>query len=153
MNIKIGIDTTLDESEIYIRCPEVTEDIVKMQRMISAMDSKAQQMVFYMGDKEYYFPVENILFFETGEKGISAHTEDQEFTVRYKLYELEDLLPDHFVRVSKSTILNARKVYSITRNITSSSKVEFQHTHKIVYVSRNYFKPLKCILDNRNIER
>ncbi|NLD10964.1 hypothetical protein [Aminicella lysinilytica] len=82
MNIKIGIDTTLDESEIYIRCPEVTEDIVKMQRMISAMDSKAQQMVFYMDDK-----------------------------------------------------------------------VEFQHTHKIVYVSRNYFKPLKCILDNRFIER
>lgn len=153
MKITIDIDTTLDESEIHIRCPEVTEDIASIQRMVSRLDARTRQMIFYIDDTEYYFPVKKILFFETVEKGIAAHTEDQEFIVKYKLYELEELLPEYFVRVSKSTILNTRKVYSITRSITSSSKVEFQHTHKVVYVSRNYYKPLKCILDNRYTER
>lgn len=47
------------------------------------------------------------------------------------------------MRVSKSTILNINHIYSITRNLTSSSIVEFQNTHKQVYVSRHYYKPLK----------
>ena len=64
----------------------------------------------------------------------------------YKLYELEEFLPGYFMRVSKSTILNTNHIYSITRSISSSSKVEFQNTHKQVYVSRYYYKPLKIKL-------
>lgn len=50
------------------------------------------------------------------------------------------------MRVSKSTILNTNHIYSITRRISSSSKIEFQNTHKQVYVSRYYYKPLKIKL-------
>ena len=51
-------------------------------------------------------------------------------------------MPWYFRRISKSAILNVKKVYSITRNITSSSLVEFQNTPKQIYVSRAYLKPL-----------
>ena len=84
-----------------------------------------------------------VLFFETEGGIIRAHTADDEFDVKFKLYELEEKLPRSFVRVSKSTILNIRKVYSITRNLTGASKVEFRDSHKIVYCSRNYYKSLK----------
>ena len=68
--------------------------------------------------------------------------------MRHRLYELEEFLPSYFLRVSKSTILNSKEVYSITKSLTASSLVEFRGTHKKVYVSRNYYKALKTMLDD-----
>ena len=106
-------------------------------------------MIFYKGNTEYYISLENILFFETEESGISAHTVKDVYSVKYKLYELEDILPMNFLRISKSTILNTNHIYSITRNITSASIVEFQHTHKKVFVSRHYYKILQLKLSEK----
>ena len=80
---------------------------------------------------------------------IFAHTGDEMYQVKYRLYELEEFLPGHFMRISKSTILNTNKVYSIQRNLTASSVVEFQNTHKQVFVSRYYYRPLKNKLEEK----
>ncbi|WP_277406136.1 LytTR family DNA-binding domain-containing protein [Lacrimispora xylanisolvens] len=153
MKIQIEIDTALQESELRIRCPEINEEITQIQKMISKLDNSQTQMVFYQNDTEFYFHVSRVLFFETADKGIFAHTTDDEFLVEYKLYELEELLPPYFMRISKSTILNTTKVYSITRSPTASSRVEFQNSYKKVYVSRNYYKILKWKLDHQHMER
>lgn len=68
------------------------------------------------------------------------------YYVRYKLYELEKVLPGHFVRVSKSTIVNSDKIYSILRNITFSSKVAFRNTHNNMHVLMGAVGLLKCIM-------
>jgi DNA-binding LytR/AlgR family response regulator len=67
------------------------------------------------------------------------------------LYELEELLPGFFMRISKSAILNTNQVYAINRNLAASSVIEFRNTHKQVYVSRNYYKPLKNKLEEKRI--
>lgn len=111
--------------------------------MLSDMISDKKQIIFYKSDIEYYVSLEEILFFDTEGNGICAHAIDNVYIVKYKLYELEELLPGHFMRVSKSTIVNINHIYSITRSLASSSKIEFQNTHKQIYVSRYYYKPLK----------
>ena len=88
------------------------------------------------------FQREDILFFETEDKWINVHTAEDIFQTRQKLYELEELLPRYFLRISKSAILNTHKVYSIHKNIAASSVVEFVDSHKQVFVSRNYYKVL-----------
>ena len=80
-------------------------------------------------------------------KEIDSNTEC--YRVKYKLYELEEILPKNFCRISKSTILNVNHIYSISKNITGVSLVEFQETYKKVYVSRYYYKILKNILGKR----
>ena len=64
-------------------------------------------------------------------------------TTDTKLYELEEILPRKFVRISKSSIVNSDKIYSIQKNLTASSLIEFKNTHKQIYVSRSYYKLLK----------
>ena len=142
MKIKIEIEPTIEELEVTLRCSVLDDSVTNLQRMLSEFSLQKSRITFRQGDSEYYFPVEKVLFFETNENSITAHTENDEFTVDYKLYELEELLPSYFMRIAKSTILNTRKVYSITRNLTASSKIEFDGSHKIVYVSRNYYKAL-----------
>ena len=149
MKIEIDIDENIKDLEVIIKCAEINDIVQILQKYLSHISDDKKQIIFYQNEKEYYFNVSKILFFETSDIGIDAHTKDDIFTVRYKLYELEELLPAYFMRVSKSTILNTHEVYSITKNIASASKIEFYGTHKIVYVSRNYYKPLKYILQER----
>ncbi|MDD2973293.1 MAG: LytTR family DNA-binding domain-containing protein [Lachnospiraceae bacterium] len=149
MKIKIELDGELQEEEIIIKCRELTEKVQEIQKAVANAVSRAQKFVLYKGDTEYYLPLKEILFFETDNTGICAHTRDSAYTSKYKLYELEELLPASFLRVSKSTILNMDQVYSIEKNLTASSLVEFQNSHKQVYVSRNYYKLLKDRLNAR----
>ena len=69
-------------------------------------------------------------FFETDNNQVMAHTANEIFLTGSKLYELEKILPWYFSRISKSAILNVKKVYAITRNLTASSLIEFEGTPK-----------------------
>ena len=51
-------------------------------------------------------------------------------------------MPGSFMRVSKSTIANLDRVYSVTRNLTASSVVEFTGSCKQAFVSRAYYKAM-----------
>lgn len=150
MRVKIEIEDDLEE-EIIIRCKSINETIKKIEKAITDINNEAKGFVFYKNEKEYYLSLNKILFFETELGNINAHTRDDIYTVKYKLYELEELLPSSFMRISKSTILNVNHIYSITRNLTSSSVVEFEETHKKVYVSRYYYKTLRYKLNEKRL--
>lgn len=72
---------------------------------------------------------------------------------KIQLYELEELLPGSFMRISKSAIVNTSHIYSISRNLTASSVVAFADTHKQVYVSRYYYKPLINKLEEKRLHQ
>lgn len=149
MKVKIDVDENLQEEEVLIRCSRLDEQIQKLYDKLMDITKESKKLVLYKDNVEYYIPLENILFFETADSSVSAHTADNIYQTTYRLYELEELLPGNFMRVSKSAILNLNHIYSITRNLTASSVVEFMNTHKQVFVSRYYFKPLKCRLDEK----
>lgn len=149
MKINIEFDTSLTENEFIIRCASFDEEVRRMQAAISEIALNSQKFVCYQNDKEYYLPLDDILFFETEAGSIRAHTANDVYLTKLKLYELEETLPGAFMRVSKSTILNTSHIYSITKNLTASSIVEFNDSHKQVYVSRYYYKPLKFKLEEK----
>lgn len=152
MKINIEFDQTLTENEITIRCASIDSEVQKIQKALSGIIASGRRFICYQDDTKYYLPIEDILFFETADGGIRAHTAEQVYQTKMKLYELEETLPGCFMRVSKSTILNTEHILSITRNLTASSVVEFNGTHKQVYVSRYYYKPLKFKLEEKRME-
>ncbi len=152
MKIKIEIDENLTEEEIVIRGSSLTEEMTAVQKAVADVLARKQTLTFYKKETEYYIPLDEILFFETEDGGISAHTASDVYVVKYKLYELEQVLPRNFIRVSKSTILNVSKVYSVERNLTASSIVQFADSHKQVYVSRYYYKSLKISLEEKRLK-
>ena len=153
MKIKIEIDESLSEDEVLIRCRGLTEQVTEIQQAVSEVVNTSKRFVFYRGNTEYYLALEEILFFETDGDGINAHTRDNIYQTKYKLYELEDLLPGCFMRISKSSIVNTNHIYSISRNLTASSVVAFAGTHKQVYVSRYSYNPLVNKLEEKRMEK
>ena len=110
MKLRIEIDGNLEETEIVIKTPTLTDEIADLQRLLQ--ESKAPRLTFYKGTGEYYLDLSEILFFETEGSKIYAHNQKEAYEVRLKLYELESILPRYFNRVSKSTIANIRQIYS-----------------------------------------
>lgn len=149
MKVRIEIDENLNENEVIIRCSKLDANTQRTYDTLMDMGKESRQLILHKGNVEYYLPLETILFFETTDSCISAHTVDNVYETTYRLYELEKLLPGYFMRASKSAILNLSHVYSISRNLTASSLVQFFNTHKQVYVSRYYYKPLKCKLEDK----
>ncbi len=142
VKVRIEVDEN-NEEEIVIRCQFLTPHIMKLQQMLVEDGNRSGQLVLYKGDVEYYINLSEILFFETENSLVIAHTAKDAYETRKKLYELENLLPGAFLRISKSAIVNTDKIYAINRNLTASSAIEFQGTHKQIYVSRAYYKLLK----------
>ena len=138
MKVRIEIDENLQEQEVIIRSRSLNEKTQNIYELLKDISKESKHL-----------PIDSILFFETMDGCISAHTIDNIYQTEYRLYELEELLPGCFIRVSKSAILNLNHIYSITRNLTASSVVQFMNTHKQVYVSRYYYKLLKCRLDEK----
>ena len=52
-----------------------------------------------------------------------------------------------------AAILNTNHIYSISRNLTASSTVTFAGTHKQVFVSRYYYKPLISKLEEKRLHQ
>lgn len=151
MRVKIEIDTGLEEPEVVIRCAGLDDAIVNLQNLITKQGGGKRCMQLYRGETAYYVPVENIYFFETEGKVIHAHTAGDIFETSFKLYELEEQLPAGFMRISKSTIANLDYVYSITRNLTASSVIEFSGSSKKTLVSRNFYKAVVERLASRRM--
>lgn len=148
LKIRIEMSEGVQE-EVVIRCREITPEIIRLQQLLSGDSDRSNQFLLYKGDTEYYLNVNDIIFFETEGNAVMAHTRDDVYETRRKLYELEELLGGRFQRISKSAIVNVDKVYSIKRNVTSSSAIEFQGTHKQIYVSRAYYKVLREKLEEK----
>jgi DNA-binding LytR/AlgR family response regulator len=150
VKIRIEIADDAEDIEIIIRCRELTDDVTALQKSISEKSTKAPEIIFYKDKEEYYFSLTNVLFFETDADTVYAHTSAEVYKTDFKLYELGEMLPRQFIRVSKSTIVNTRHILSITKNLASSSLVKFHKSHKQIYVSRLYYKELKSRLSERN---
>ena len=153
MKVKIEIDSGLEEAEVVIRCNRLDDSVINLQNYITEQGDGQRCISLHIGETAYYIPIEEIYFFETEGKVIHAHTADKIFEADYKLYELEELLPGRFMRISKSTIINLDYIYSITRNLTASSVVEFTGSKKIAMVSRAYYKALTDRLRTRRLKR
>lgn len=153
MKIRMEMKEELLEDEIIIHCRELTDEIVHLQKLLAEAIHGRMQLQVEKGETSYFLELKEILFLESSEARVAVHTKDQIYETRQRLYELEEVLPGSFVRVSKSTILNVNGIRSIRKNITGASEVEFVGTNKKTFVSRNYFKPLMSKMEEKRLKK
>lgn len=142
MKIKFEFDDNLTDTEIVIKAAEDTAEIQRLAQLLEANATTVPKFTFYKDDSEYYLSLNTILFFETDERAVHAHTANDVFTIKYRLYELESSLPDSFIRISKSAIVNVAQIFALTCSL-SNVLIEFQDSHKQIYAFRRYAKQLK----------
>ncbi len=141
--MKIRIEETDGEEEILIKCRSMDIGTKIAQKVNEIINKEQVEMTLYIGATEYYVRKDDILFFETQDNKICAHTVERMYRTEYKLFELEDLMPSYFVRVSKSVIVNIKLIESVSRELTGNGSITFKKSNKCTYFSRSYYKQFK----------
>lgn len=146
--LKIRVEVCDDvEEEIIIRCKSYNEKIGRIESAIEGITMGRRTLALYIGNSEFFVPVSDILYFETCDGKICAHTRDNAFVAPYKLFELEKMLPTSFVRISKSCIANVTRIGSISRELVGNGEICFLGCDKKTYFSRGYYKALRERID------
>ncbi|MBO5072652.1 MAG: LytTR family transcriptional regulator, partial [Eubacterium sp.] len=123
MKVRIELDEGRTEEEVVIHCRSLTDEVRLIQKAVSSVIASQQNIILYKGDTEYYVAPGDILFFETEGNILNAHTREQVFQTRYRLYELEEILSGNFIRVSKAALVNVQEIYSLSKITLSATSV------------------------------
>lgn len=147
MQFRIEIDPNAQE-ELILRVREMDERAMRLQRLAAELLGDKTLLKLRSGDTEYYVALSEILFFESGEHRTLVHTAKSIYESELRLYHLEQVLPQSFVRCSRSCILNARAVSSVTKLLAGGAEIAFTSGTKRVFASRMYYKSMMERIDS-----
>lgn len=144
MQIKVEIDEKCKETEILIKTAEMTEEVQETIQKLSVSWQKL--LAGFAGDEVELLDASKILRFYTANQKVFAQTEEKEFMVRLRLYELEDRLDKRmFVRISNSEIINLKAIKKIDLSFSGTICITLTN-RETVYVSRRYMTKIKDVL-------
>ena len=140
MKIEIDIDKKYNDVGVVVTAPELTPDI---ERIVSLMRMMDMQIAVRRNEETILLDTDTILYIEAVDRTTFVYTKDDTFESELKLYEFEQQLPEKdFIRVSKQSILNLRKVRSLRADINRKIRVTLLNGEQII-VSRMYADNLR----------
>ncbi len=151
--MKLRTEISAGEEEIVIRCQSRNELIRQIEATLEGMLKSQREIVLHSSGTEYYVPIADILFFESGGGKVYAHTASGLYTAEYKLFELEELLGATFVRISKSSIVNIMQISSLQRELVGNGEISFKQSDRKAYFSRGYYSVLRDKIDEMRLRK
>ena len=144
MQVEIKMDDRYKELKIIILTAAMTEEVNTIFRKLSA-----QNPLVLTGVKNGRIEIlseNDLLRIYTGGGKVFAVTENGEYTLRLRLYEIEERLdPRRFIRISNSEIVNLKNVKNFDLNLTGTICMEMIN-NTTSYVSRRYVSKIKKVL-------
>lgn len=153
MNFKIitNISKKFKEIRVIIEAPEMTKNV---QNIISTLSDAniPKQIVADKNNEIYFIDVNRIICFFSSDKINYVRTEDGDYRIKYKLYEIEELFSRaNFVRISKSCIININQVNCFDTSIIGTIIVKFKNNTKENVSKRNIPSIMKLLNERRKV--
>ena len=130
-NIQKAMALLENENEV-----EADEGIIENNSILAV--KKGQDIVLLDFDDIYMIRVED--------KQTKVFTKDKDYLVKKPLYQIEESLDSNFVRVSKATIVNLRKIKRVAPSLKGMMFIELKNGLKD-NISRKYLSDFKSALD------
>ncbi|MCM1039224.1 MAG: LytTR family transcriptional regulator [Ruminococcus sp.] len=144
MQIEIKVDDSYVEPKIIIMTAAVTEEIRHIMKKLS--EDAPQIISGIKDDKVEVLELTDLVRIYANTGKVYAVTTKGEYTLRRRLYELEERLDvKSFVRISNSEIINLKKVDHFDLSFTGTICVKMTNGD-VTYVSRRYVSRIKKIL-------
>jgi len=143
MDVEVKQVSKAEKELVLIRCHTVTEEV----REIAAFVKSRQGRISGVKDsRQYEIAVPDIYYIESVDGRTFLYTKEQVYETPNRIYELESQLrARHFLRISKSTLLNLMKIQSIQPALNGRFTAVLPSGEEVI-ISRNYVKGLKAAL-------
>lgn len=144
MQIEIKIDESCKEPKVIILTDKVTDEINELFKKLS--DTQLQTIAGFKQGSLEILQLDKIIRIFAANQKVYAQTEQSEYLLRLRLYELEERLDKNiFVRISNSEIINLKKIKNM--DISFSGTICVKLCGNITtFVSRRYVSKIKKIL-------
>lgn len=144
VQIEIKIDSSCAEPKIIIMTASITEEVAQLMKQLS--EESPAVIAGFRDDKLEILEQEDLIRIYANAGKVFAVTRDGEYSIRSRLYELEERLDGRrFVRISNSEIINLSMVDHFDLSFTGTICVKLSNG-MITYVSRRYVSKIKKIL-------
>lgn len=137
MDIKIFIDKTRPE-EVLVYSHEKNELIHEIERLVA---SNNFELIGYKNNEARKINLLNVNCFISEDNKIFALS-NEKFQLKSRLYQIEDLLDENFIKINQSCIANIRQIEKVQATFSGSIFVIFKNGYKD-YISRRNLKKVK----------
>ncbi len=144
MQIEIKIDENCKEPKIIVVTDKMTDEINAVLKRIS--DEQPKMIAGFKDDVVEVLEPSNIYRVFAASGKVFAETSHGEYTLRLRLYEIEQRLDSQsFVRISNSDIINLKKVKGFDLSFAGTICVTLSNG-TVTYVSRRFVAKIKQLL-------
>lgn len=144
MKVEVKIESAFQEPKVIILTDRMTDEVNDIVRKLT--ETVPQMIAGFQDEILKVLDQGEIIRVYARNGKVFASTNDGEYSLRARLYELEERLDrNSFVRISNSEIINLRKVKAFDLNLAGTILVSLLDG-TVTYVSRRYVSKIKQVL-------
>ena len=138
MKCTVIIDPDCEE-EVYIYAHKRSSLVDEIERLAA----QTTPLIGYDQDRTAVpLHLEDVFCFAVQNNKVVAITDTVTYTLRARLYQIEEILPKNFVKINQSCIANIRKIKCFCATFGGALRVTMQNGYED-YVSRRQVKHVK----------
>ena len=138
MKVKIDCNEN-NELEIIIKCKEVDDGV---KQIINLLEEKTY-ILGKINNQTCQIKITDIYYIETNEDRVFIYCKDKIYETSNRLYELEQQLDkQYFIRISKSIILNLKKLSSVKAYLNGRYEGTLINGERVI-ITRHYVRNFK----------
>ena len=142
MRVEINLSPEIKEAYAVIHGSKMTDEI---RRVAEACESQENVIAAMKEEKIVVLQPEEIYMIRVEDGKIYLYTERDKYQSGKKLYEFEESLGRDFMRISKSTIVNLKKMDSVETSFHAMMYLVMKNGCKD-YITRTYLPEFKKYL-------
>lgn len=127
------------EEEVVIYARQKNSLVDEIERMVT---NNPVQLIGYKEDEIVKLESKDVYCFLVDDGKSFAVCENDKYLIKLRLYSIEELLDNNFIKINQSSIANIGKIQKFDVSIGGTLKVIFKNGH-VDYVSRRRIKYVK----------
>ena len=152
MKVDLFISRDIKEPYAEIHSDSLTDNIQKAMDLLEnddveeEYDGNSSILAVKKGQDIVLLDFKDIYMIRVEDKQTKVYTENKNYLVKKPLYQIEENLNSDFVRISKSVIVNLRKIERVAPSLRGMMFIELKNGLKD-NISRKYLADFKKALD------
>lgn len=152
MKVNLFVSKDLEKPYAEIHTDALTDNIQKAMVLLEneTIDEEGMNdnsiLAVKKGADIVLLDFEDVFMIRVEDKQTKVYTENKDYLVKKPLYQIEENLDSNFVRVSKATIVNLRKIKRVAPSLRGMMFIELKNGLKD-NISRKYLSDFKQALD------
>lgn len=145
MKVNLFVSKDIEEPYAEIHTNELNENITKAMSILE--NDESNELLAVKKDSDIaLLEYDDIFMFRVENKQVNVFTKDYDYIIKKPLYQIEENLNSDFVRISKTTIVNLKKIKRVAPSLRGMMFIELKNGLKD-NISRKYLPNFKQALD------